>query len=106
MADVREQTGEGTLYDTNNAEVATTIAYRIDRGPTVGEDETTGQDEITWGGCLFFAYEDEIVPPGLYVLELEDGTQVDIDINPRSVDDGDPRTVTFRGVGSFGQRIL
>jgi hypothetical protein len=99
MADVREQTGEGTLYDTNNAEVASTIAYRIEPGPTVGEDETT------WGGRLFFAYEDEIVPPGLYVLELEDGTQVDIDINPLT-DDGTTREIAFRGIGSFGQRIV
>ena len=105
MADVSEQIGEGTLYDTNNAEVATTIAYRIDRGPTVGEDETTGQDEITWGGRLFFAYEDEIVPPGLYVLALEDGTQVDIDVAPLSAE-GEGREVAFRGIGSFGQRIV
>ena len=100
MAEVREQTGEGTLYDTNNAELATTVAYRIVPGPTVGEDETT------WGGELFFAHEDELVDPGLYVLRLEDGTQVDIDINPRSVDDGDPRQVSFRGIGTFGQRIV
>ena len=99
MADVREQTGEGTLYDTNNTEVATTIAYRIDRGPTVGEDETT------WGGRLFFAYEDEIVPPGLYVLALEDGTQVDIDVAPLSAE-GEGREVAFRGIGSFGQRSV
>ncbi len=99
MADVREQTGEGTLYDTNNTEVATTIAYRIDRGPTVGEGETT------WGGRLFFAYEDEIAPPGLYVLELEDGTQVDIDLAPPG-DEGEGREAAFRGIGSFGQRIL
>ena len=100
MAEVREQTGEGTLYDPDNNQVATSVAYRIEPGPTVGEDETT------WGGGLFFANEDEIVDPGLYVLELEDGTEVDIDINPLSAADGDPRQVTFRGIGSFGQRIV
>ena len=100
MAEVREQTGEGTLYDTNNAALATTVAYRIVPGPTVGENEKT------WGGELFFAHEDEMVDAGLYVLALGDGTQVDIDINPRSVDDGDPRHVTFRGIGTFGQRIV
>ena len=100
MAEVREQVGEGTLFDTNDAAVATTVAYRIEPGPTVGPDEQT------WGGHLHFAHEDEEVGPGLYVLELEDGTQVDIDINPRSVEDGDPRTVAFRGIGSFGQRTI
>lgn len=100
MAEVREQTGEGTLYDTANVELATSVAYRIEPGPVVG------RNEATWGGALFFANVDEEVEAGLYVLELEDGTQVDIDIDPRGVDDGDPRDVTFRGVGSFGQRIL
>ncbi len=100
MADVREEMGEGTLYDTDNTTLATTVAYRITPGPTVGENETT------WSGELFFAHEDETVDPGLYVLGLQDGTQVDIDINPRSVEDGDPRHVSFRGVGTFGQRIV
>ncbi len=100
MAEVREQTGEGTLYDTNDVELATSVAYRIEPGPRVGANEQT------WGGALFFAHEDEEVEPGLYVLALEDGTRVDIDLNPRSVEDGDPRNVTFRGVGSFGQRIV
>ncbi len=100
LAEPREETGEGTLYDTNDAALATTVAYRIVPGPVVGENEQT------WGGELFFRYEDEEVSPGLYVLAVEDGTRVDIDINPRSVDDGDPRHVSFRGVGSFGQRIV
>ena len=100
MADVREQTGEGTLYDVNDVEVATSVAYRIEPGPRVGENEQT------WGGALFFPNEDEEIDPGLYVLALENGTRVDIDVNPRSVQDGDPRNVTFRGVGSFGQRIV
>ena len=100
MADLREQTGEGTLYDTDNNELATTVAYRIVPGPTVGRDETT------WGGELFFRFEDEELGPGLYVLALEDGTRVDIDIDPRTVADGDPRQVSFKGVGTFGERIL
>ncbi len=100
MADVREQTGEGTLYDVNDVEVATSVAYRIEPGPRVGENEQT------WRGALFFPNEEEEIDPGLYVLALENGTRVDIDVNPRSVEDGDPRNVTFRGVGSFGQRIV
>ena len=47
-----------------------------------------------------------IVNPGLYVLALEDGTRVDIDL--ASADDGDGREnqLAFRGVGTFEQRIL
>ena len=99
MAEVREETGEGTLYDTNDVELASTVAYRIVPEPTVGDDETT------WGGELYFAHRDEVVPPGLYVLALEDGTRVDVDISPRGAE-GDPRRVAFRGVGTFGQRIV
>ncbi len=44
LAEPREETGEGTLYDTNDAELATTVAYRIVPGPAVGENEQT------WGG--------------------------------------------------------
>lgn len=104
QAEVREQTGEGTLYDTNDNEVATAVAYRIVPGPVVGR--FAGEEEQTWGGELFFAHEDEIVDPGLYVLATEDGTRVDVDIDPRSAADGDPRQVTFRGVGAFGERIV
>ena len=103
-AEVWEQTGEGTLYDTNDTEVATSVAYRIVPGPVVGR--FGADEEQTWGGGLFFAHEDEIVDPGLYVLATEDGVRVDIDIDPRSAADGDPRQVTFRGVGTFGERIV
>lgn len=99
MENVREEMGEGTLYDTGDAELAD-VAYRIQPGPKL-----EGMPE-TWGGDLFFADEALTVDPGLFVLALEDGTRVDIDINPASVEDGDPRQVTFRGVGTFRQRIL
>ncbi len=99
MENAREEMGEGTLYDTGNAELAD-VAYRIQPGPKL-----EGTPE-TWGGELFFADETLTVDPGLFVLALEDGTQVDIDINPASVEDGNPRHVTFRGVGTFRQRIL
>ena len=99
MEQVREEMGEGTLYDTSDAELAD-VAYRVTPGPKL---EDTPQ---TWSGGLFFADEATIVEPGLDVLALEDGTRVDIDINPASAEDGDPRQVTFRGVGTFRQRIL
>lgn len=100
MADLREQTGEGTLCGTEGAELASTVAYRIVPEPVVGEDETT------WGGDLFFRFEDEELGAGTCVLALEDGTRINIDIDSRRADDGDPRQVAFRGVGGFGQRVI
>ena len=100
MAELREQTGEGTLYDTEGNEIATTVAYRIVPGPTVGDNAAT------WGGELFYRFEDEEAGTGLYVLALADGTRVDIDIDPRSVADGDPRQIAFRGIGAFAERVL
>ena len=106
MTDLRDRTGEGTLYDTDNNPLALSVAYRIIPGPVVDAFEETGAEEQTWGGELFFANPAELVDPGLYVLALEDGTRVDIDIDPRSAADGDPRHLTFRGIGTFGQRII
>ena len=106
MSEVTEQTGEGTLYDPDDYELASSVAYRIVPGPIVGAFEATGDEEQTWGGELFFAHADEIVDPGLYVLATEDGTRVDIDIAPRGAADGDPRRFAFRGVGTFGERII
>jgi hypothetical protein len=100
MAEVREQTGEGTLYDTDGGEMAASVAYRIvPRGPQ-------GTDVASWGGELFYPHDDEVVPPGLYVLALEDGTRVDIDLGRAGDDGGGPRRASFRGVGTFGQRTL
>lgn len=99
MAEVREQTGEGTLYDTDDNELAT-VAYRI--SPISPAD--AGEHE--WGGQLFFPDPSMVVEPGLYVLALEDGTQVDIDVAPTGAATGDARTLEFAGVGSFGRRIV
>jgi hypothetical protein len=58
------------------------------------------------GGELFYPHDDETVPPGLYVLALEDGTLVDIDLAPAGEDGDDPRRASFRGVGTFDKRIV
>jgi hypothetical protein len=94
MAEVEEQTGEGTLYDTDSNELAM-VAYRV---------ASITPDSPEWGGEIFFPHEDTIVDPGLYVLSLEDGTQVDIDL--ASAVDTEGREHAFRGVGTFGQRIM
>lgn len=95
MADVPEQTGEGTLYDTDDNELAT-VAYKI---------EPRSPDGAEWGGTIFFPHEDTaVVDPGLYVLSLEDGTQIDIDLAPAVDPEG--REHDFKGAGTFGQRIM
>jgi hypothetical protein len=94
MADIQEQTGEGTLYDTGDIELAT-VAYRV---------APISPDSTEWGGEIFFPYEDTILDSGFYVLGLEDGTQVDIDLAPAVDTEG--RQHAFRGVGTFGQRII
>jgi hypothetical protein len=99
MADVRQQTGEGTLYDTDDNELAT-VAYRV--APISPE----GADVHEWGGEIFFPDSTMVVEPGLYVLALEDGTQMDIDVAPPGAAGGDSSTLEFTGVGTFGRRIL
>ncbi len=94
MADIQEQTGEGTLYDTDDNELAT-VAYRVG---------SQSPDGTQWGGEIFFAHEDTVVDAGLYVLSLEDGTQIDIDLAPAVDTEG--RQHQFKGVGTFGQRIM
>jgi hypothetical protein len=94
MADVQEQTGEGTLYDTDDNELAT-VAYKV---------ESRSPDGAEWGGRVFFPHEDTVVDAGLYVLSLEDGTQIDIDLAPAVDTEG--RDHDFKGVGTCGQRIM
>lgn len=99
MAEVTDQSGEGTLYDTDDNELAT-VAYRV---RPISPPES-GLDE--WGGELFFPDSTMMVEPGMYVLALYDGTRVDIDIAPIGSADGDPRHVEFTGVGTFGRRVF
>ena len=94
MAEFQEQTGEGTLYDTDDVELAT-VAYRV---------TSQSPDGAEWGGEIYFPHEDTIVDAGLYVLSLEDGTQIDIDLAPAVDTEG--KQHAFRGVGMFGQRIM
>jgi hypothetical protein len=94
MAEMTEQTGEGTLYDTDDNELAT-VAYKV---------EPQSPDGAEWGGEIYFPYEDTVLDAGLYVLSLEDGTQIDIDLAPAVDTEG--RQHAFKGVGTFGQRIM
>jgi len=92
-----EQTGQGTLYDTDDVELGD-VAYKIVTGQ--------GDDGRLWSGELAFADEDVSVEPGLYVLTTEDGTQTDIEIEPSGATAGGPRQFAFNGVGTFGVRTM
>jgi hypothetical protein len=98
MAEFGELVGEGTLYDTDDNELAT-VAYRIEQ---TADDGGNGP---TWGGELVFRDGGATLEPGLYVLATEDGTQTDIDLEPAGAAGGDPSRARFKGVGTFGQRI-
>jgi hypothetical protein len=97
VAKTGDTTGEGTLYDPDDNELAT-VAYRIDLPHAGGR---AGQ----WSGELFFPDETMMVDPGLYVLATEDGTRSDVEVLP-PIGGGDPRQRRFIGVGSFGDRIV
>ncbi len=94
MADTQVLTGNGTLNDADANELAT-VAYEIE--PLIA-------DNSEWGGSLSFPNEETTVEPGMYVLTLEDGVQVDIDLAPAV--DSDGRDHAFKGIGVFGQRVL
>lgn len=99
MADVPEQTGEGTLYDPDDYELAS-VAYRF------GSISRPDADENQWGGAIVFSDSSMLVQPGLYVLALADGTQVDVDVARAGAANGDANALGFTGVGTFGRRIF
>jgi hypothetical protein len=93
-----EQTGTGTLSDAEDVEL-TAVDYRIKTADTVGGVESD------WGGELTFADAPMVIEPGRYVLTLNDGTQVAVDLEPLGSADGGAGRVEFRGVGVFGKPV-
>jgi hypothetical protein len=98
MAEVTEQSGEGTLFDTDDNELAS-VAYRV-RPFSI---EESGQSD--WGGEISLPDSTMTIEPGMYILTLDDGTPVDIDVAPLGSVDGDARHFEFTGVGAFGRRF-
>lgn len=89
--------GHGTLYDTDDNELGA-VSYRIEHdsaaeGPIVG-----------WSGELTFE-EDVPLEAGRHVLETEDGTRGDIEVEPVGATAGGARQVVFTGVGVFGAPV-
>ena len=94
MAQPAELTGHGTLYDTDDNELSA-VAYRIHR------EADPGAAVAGWGGELTLEDEDALIEPGRYVLETEDGTRGDVEIEPAGATAGGARQVAFTGVGVF-----
>ena len=86
--------GNGTLYDTDDNELGA-VAYRIEH------DAPPDGPIVEWSGELTFE-EDVPLEPGRHVLETEDGTRGDIEIEPAGATSGGARQVAFTGIGVFG----
>ena len=98
MDDTIEHRGHGTLSDTEDVELAA-VEYVV-------RPEATLDDSLSqWGGELTLSDANMTVDPGRYVLTLDDGARVDVELEPLGAGDGDARTVEFRGVGVFGRRV-
>ncbi|MDP9357058.1 MAG: hypothetical protein M3R02_17580 [Chloroflexota bacterium] len=85
-------TGHGTLYDGDENELGA-VAYRITH------EGTDGGPIIAWAGELTFVEEDAVLEPGTYLLETEDGTRGEVEIDPSGTTSGGAREVTFTGIG-------
>ena len=85
-------TGNGTLYDADENELGA-VAYRITH------EATDGTPIVDWGGELTFVEEDAVLEPGTYLLETEDGTRGEVEIDPSGTTSGGARQVTFTGLG-------
>ena len=89
-------TGSGTLYDADENELGT-VAYRIEH------DAVPGEPVLAWSGELNFdTVPDVPLEPGRYLLETEDGTRGDVEIEPPGAASGLEGQIAFRGVGVFG----
>jgi len=91
-----ELTGQGTLYDAEQNEIAS-VAYRIEREPI------PDSPIWDWGGALLFNDDDVLPEVGTYVLEIEDGTRGEIELKPVGATAGGAREVAFAGIGVFAQ---
>ena len=90
-------TGSGTLYDADDNELGA-VAYRIEH------DAGPDQPIVSWDGELSFEADVPDVPlePGRYVLETDDGTRGDVEIEPAGATSGAAGRFAFTGIGVFG----
>jgi len=86
------RTGTGTLYDADENELGA-VAYQL------SHDAEPGSPVLAWRGELNLETETADVPlaPGRYLLELEDGTRGEIDLEPFGASSGAVGQVAFTG---------
>jgi hypothetical protein len=94
-------TGHGTLYDADENELGA-VAYRIEH------DAPPGEPILTWAGELNLEPDVPDVPldPGRYVLELDDGSRGDVELEPAGASSGAEGQIAFTGIGVFGTPIV
>ena len=94
--DHTELTGHGTVYDGEENELGT-VAYRL----TFADPAAADAPVMDWSGELTFESEDVLIEAGPHILELEDGSRTDIDVEPAGSSSGAVNQVAFTGIGAF-----
>ena len=96
-----ELTGHGTVYDMDDHEVGA-VAYQISLSGSAGGSAPV----VDWSGVLTFQGEDALIEPGPHVLELDDGSRAEIEIEPAGATGGGAGQVAFTGLGVFTPTTL
>ena len=92
-------TGSGTLYDADENELGA-VAYRIEH------EAAPGEPVLAWAGEVNFeAVPDVPLEPGRYLLETEDGTRGEIEVEPAGATSGAEGQIAFVGVGIWGLAV-
>lgn len=91
-------TGTGRLYDADENELGA-VAYRVEH------EGEAGAPVIEWRGEINLEPETADVPleSGSYLLELEDGTRGEIDLEPFGASSGAVGQIAFTGAGPLIQ---
>lgn len=88
--------GTGTLYDGDENELGT-VAYRIEHeaGP--------GEPVVGWAGEINLASVPDVgLATGRYLLELEDGTRGEVEVEPAGAGSAAEGQNAVTGVGVLG----
>lgn len=86
--------GRGTLYDSDGNELIG-VRYHIVRSPSADSPMWT------WGGSIEIDGAEAPVDYGRFILEIEDGTQGEINLKPAGSAGESTEVRAFEGVGSF-----
>ena len=91
--------GTGTLYDGDENELGT-VAYRVEH------EATPGEPVLDWRGEVNLASVPDVpLEPGRYVLEFEDGTRGDVEVEPAGATSGVEGQIAVTGIGVLAAPI-